>query len=258
MLPSFIVIGTKRGGSTALYEYLVSHPAVVRSKVKKGSHYFDVNFERGWEWFRSTFPLAGRRGVITGEASPYYMFHPLGMERIAAAMPGVKLLAVLREPVARAWSQYQFECRRGYEDLPFEEAVEREPERLSGEEERMRRGEASFAWRHQSYLARSRYAEQLERVYHLFPPERVLVLRSEALLANPDAELAKAWRFLDLPPHQVDQVRTFKVGGYQVGVPGALRTRLDEYFAPHNRRLYELPGIDFRFEPASGRSPSRL
>src|SRR6266498_189443 len=88
MLPGFLVIGTKRGGSTSLYEYLIRHPDVAGCLLTKGSHYFDVNFGRGWSWFRAAFPLAGGRRAIAGEASPYYMFHPLAPQRIAAARTG--------------------------------------------------------------------------------------------------------------------------------------------------------------------------
>src|SRR6266542_2170470 len=114
MLPGFLVIGTKRGGSTSLYEYLIRHPDVAGCLLTKGSHYFDVNFGRGWSWFRAAFPLAG------------------GRRAIAAALPEVRLIAVLRDPVERAWSHYRYERHRGYEDLPFEEALRREPERLAG------------------------------------------------------------------------------------------------------------------------------
>src|SRR6266508_83824 len=108
MLPGFLVIGTKRGGSTSLYEYLIRHPDVAGCLLTKGSHYFDVNFGRGWSWFRAAFPLAGGRRTIAGEASPYYMFHQLAPQRIAAALPEVRLIAVLRDPVERAWLQRQF------------------------------------------------------------------------------------------------------------------------------------------------------
>jgi len=252
MLPAFVVIGTKRGGSTALFEYLLSHPMVRRGNVRKGSRYFDMHYDRGWNWFRSTFPLArplASGEVVTGEASPYYMFHPLAPRRLAAALPEARLLAVLRDPVDRAWSQWQFERRLGHEDLPFEEAIAREPERLAGQAERIEAGGESFAWRHHSYLARGRYAEQLERLYELFPPSQVLVCQSEALLADPNATLATAWPFLGLPDHRIDRPRAFKMGGYQDGMPPAVRARLEAYFAPWNQRLYQLPGIGFRFGP---------
>ena len=91
---------------------------MVRSGLSKGSHYFDVRFSLDWNWYRSTFPLASNRGVITGEASPYYLFPSHAPRRIAAALPHVRLIAVLRDPVDRAYSQYQFERRGGFEERP--------------------------------------------------------------------------------------------------------------------------------------------
>ncbi len=254
LLPSFLVIGTKRGGSTSLYEYLVRHPDVAGCLLKKGSHYFDVNFSRGSSWYWSVFPLDAGRRAITGEASPYYMFHPLAPQRIAATLPEARLIAVLRDPVDRAWSHYQYERRLGSEELPFRQALEREPERLAGEVERMvvEPGYSSFAYRHFSYLARGCYAEQLERVHAVVPPSQVLVLQSEAMFADPGAELARAWRFLDLEPHPLGEVPVFKAGGHGEAMPAPARRWLEQYFAGHNQRLYRLSGIDFRWPAPAG------
>jgi Sulfotransferase domain len=246
--PSFLIIGAKRAGTTSLYEYIVEHPGVVRSRLPKGSHYFDVRFSRGWNWYRSTFPLAIHRQAITGEASPYYLFHPLAPRRIAAALPEVRLIAILRDPVDRAYSQYQFERRGGFEELPLEQALDQEPERLAGEAERMvnEPGYESFAYRHHGYLARGRYAEQLERLYALVSPSRVLVLQSEMLLVDPDAVLDRVWRFLGLSPHSLDRPRLLDRGSYQP-MPDSIRDRLRAYYKVFNQRLYQLPGVDFRW-----------
>jgi hypothetical protein len=248
LLPSFLIIGAKRAGTTSLYEYIVEHPGVIRSRLAKGSHYFDVRFARGWHWYRSTFPLAIHRQAITGEASPYYLFHPLAPRRIAAALPDVRLIAILRDPVDRAYSQYQFERRGGFEELPLDQALDQEPERLAGEAERMvnEPGYESFAYRHHGYLARGCYAEQLERLYELVSPSRVLVLQSELLLADPNAVLGRVWRFLDLPPHILSYPRRLDSGSYEP-MPDTIRDRLRAYYEVPNQRLYKLPGVDFRW-----------
>jgi hypothetical protein len=252
LLPGFLIVGAKRSGTTSLFEYMVEHPGVLRSGTPKGSHYFDVRFSRGWGWYRSTFPLALNRQAITGEASPYYLFHPLAPSRIAAALPDVRLIAVLRNPVDRAYSQYQFERRFGFEGLPLEEALDAEAGRLAGEVGRMLRepGYESFAYRHHGYLARGRYAEQLERLYELFAPSQVLLLQSEALLADPDPVLRRVWDFLGLPPYTVDHPQLLDTGSYRP-MPDAVRDRLASYFDSHNRRLYDLPGVDFRWPAAA-------
>jgi hypothetical protein len=252
MLPTFLVVGAKRAGTTSTYQYLIRHPEVRSCIVGKGTHYFDVAHARGWGWYRSSFPLVGGH-AITGEASPYYMFHPLAPARIAAALPEVRLIVVLRNPIDRAWSHYQLERRLGHEQLRFEDALAREPERLAGERERMLAdpGYHSAAWRHHSYLARSRYAEQLERLYELFQPSQVFVLQSEALRADPNRALAPVWRFLGLGPcTQLDSLAYDRGMGNET-MSAATRTRLEAYFDEHNRRLYGLPGVDFRW-PAGG------
>jgi hypothetical protein len=247
MLPSFLVIGAKRSGSTSLFEYTSSHPRVAPCHVKKGTHYFDVNFGRGWRWFRSSFPLAFP-GKITGEASPYYMFHPLAPARMAAALPEARLVAVLRDPVTRAYSHYQYERRRGFEDLSLDDALDQEDSRLAGEVERMVADPTyqSFEHRHHGYLARGRYAEQLDEIREHFPAEQLLVLQSEELFENADAALDGVWRHLSLPPYRLGAVSAFKAGSYDA-IPESARDRLTAYYAEHNSRLYAQAGISFRW-----------
>jgi Sulfotransferase domain len=252
MLPTFLIVGAKRAGTSSLYQYLIRHPDVHACISGKGAHYFDVCYQRGWRWYRSSFPLAARGG-ITGEASPYYMFHPLAPARIAAALPAARLIVVLRNPVDRAWSHYHNERRLGVEPLRFEDAIGCEPERLAGQAEQMAAdpGFHSFAWRHHSYLARGRYAEQLDRLYHLFPPDQVLVIQSELLHADPNRALESVWRFLGLAPFTVHDRLAYKANDTHETMAAATREGLNAYFEEPNRRLYRLPGVGFRWSVAA-------
>src|SRR5439155_3447898 len=148
MLPDYLIIGAQRAGTTSLYLYLTQHPCVAPVVIGKGVHYFDVDFAKGPGWYRGHFPVAARRylsrvgrdrPLITGEGSPYYLFHPLVPERVAALLPEARLIALLRDPVERAYSHYQHFVERGIETLTFEQALEAEPERLKGEVERLHR-----------------------------------------------------------------------------------------------------------------------
>ncbi|HET8600139.1 MAG TPA: sulfotransferase domain-containing protein [Segeticoccus sp.] len=246
MSPTFLVVGTKRGGTTSTYHWIVRHPSIAPCRALKGTHYFDVNYGRGPGWFRSKFEPLSSGFQITGEASPYYMFHPLAPARIARALPDVKLILVLRDPVARLWSHYQYEVARGHEHLSVTEAVAAEPSRLRGEVQRMQADPAyeSFSYRHHSYLSRGHYAEQLERLYEFFAAEQVLILQSERLFADPNLELTKVWEFLDVPPVRLAGLTAMKQGRYSA-MPEEQVEQLREYYRPHNRLLYALPGIDF-------------
>ena len=142
--PDFLIVGAQRCGTTTMFKTLVQHPDVVRPFLRKGVHYFDKSYWRGERWYRGHFPLTvttklrgrGHR-VLTGESSPYYMFHPLARQRLASDLPGVKLLVLLRDPVVRAYSAHSHEQARGFEDLEFEAAVEAEAGRIAGERERL-------------------------------------------------------------------------------------------------------------------------
>jgi hypothetical protein len=221
-LPDFLIIGTKRGGTTSLYRYLEAHPAVLplvpsarhlplRDNMK-GVRYFDTGYHHSRSWYRSHFPTAATRALaaretevapITGEASPYYLFHPTAAERAADVVADAKVIVLLRDPVERAYSHHAEQCRGGAEGLSFEEAVRAEPVRLAGEAERIRRDPRyrSHAHQHQSYVAQSRYAESLARWQAHFPAERMLVVCSEELFASPERELHRVQTFLGLPHH---------------------------------------------------------
>ena len=115
ILPRYLIIGAQKSGTTTLYEYLNQHPAVARSFIQE-VHFFDLNFARGLEWYRAHFPTYLRREyvrsrrrmeLITGEASAYYLFHPLVCARVRETLPDVRLIVVLRDPVERAWAHYR-------------------------------------------------------------------------------------------------------------------------------------------------------
>ena len=255
LLPDYLIIGAQRAGTTSLFKYLVQHPAVGRPFLGKGAHFFDTNYSADLDVYRAYFPTIAtkwyvkatrRMDLVTGEGSPYYLAHPHAPHRIAGTLPDVKLIALLRDPVERAYSHYQHEVARGFETLSFDEAVEREPERLAGELERMRSDPSynSFAFQHHSYLSRGRYAEQLKVWYGLFPKEQILVLRSEDLFSNPDGTYREALRFLGVPSRSLREYEVFNPRKYS-NMNVETRQRLVQHFAEPNERLYELVGVDF-------------
>jgi hypothetical protein len=244
-LPDFIIIGTQKGGTTSLYAALVGHPGVVPA-LRKELHYFD-HARRSLLPYRANFPLNTEGRPLSGEATPYYLFHPLAPGRVRAAVPGAKLIVLLRDPAERAYSQYTHEAKLGFEKLPFEEALAAEEGRLAGEEERIRRDPAykSYAHQHHSYLARGVYVDQLLAWRRLFPAEQVLVLSSEALFEDPTATLDKVLRFLGLRGSGALAFPERNKGSYAAPLSPERRERLRGYYRPHNERLYEYLGRDF-------------
>jgi hypothetical protein len=250
-LPDFIVIGAMKCGTTSLFNYLSQHPSVVRA-TKKEVHFFDNHFHRGLDWYRAHFPLRyslRRKAAITGEGSPYYLFHPHAPARIHSAVPGAKLIVVLRDPVKRAFSHYMHEVSFGREVLSFEDAIDREQERLHGELDRMLQDDGYSSFNHQnfSYLSRGVYADQLEQWLQLFSRDQLLVLRAEDLFSNPSHTLGIATDFLGIAPLALAEYRQLnsKAGGARI--KPETRERLYDYFDPHNRRLNRMLGRDFRW-----------
>jgi hypothetical protein len=247
-LPSALIIGAQRSGTTSLFNYLAQHPDVLLPLAKE-IHYFDLHYARGVRWYRGRFPFGHRlrSPVLTLDASPYYLPHPLAPERAVRLLPDVKLVAVLRNPIDRTLSHYQHEVRAGRETLSLAEALEREAERLAGEEERLRRDPDYYSYNHHrySYTHRGRYIEQIRRWAQHFPRSRFLVVQSERLFRDPAAVSAAVYDFLGLRPHRLERYDPFYQGNYDRAMPADLRKRLSVYFEPHNRELYRWLGEEF-------------
>lgn len=244
--PDFIIIGAQKAGTKSLYNYLIQHPDVKAAR-RKEVHYFDLNHEKSASWYQSYFPLVRRAAKhrISGEASPYYIFHPLVPERIAASLPKVKLIALLRNPIDRAYSHYQHSVKFGFEKAPFDEALRRERELLPAETAHLRSdpGYRSFAHRHYSYVSRGLYAEQLERWLRFFTADQLLILKSEELFTEPERTFLRVVRFLELREWSTLEWRVYNPGSYSERLDPDVRDRLRQLFHPHNQRLAELTGI---------------
>lgn len=249
-LPQFLIIGTQRGGTTSLYHYLAAHPDV-RRPLRKEIQYFTLHHARGDGWYRAHFPVsAATRGRSTFEATPYYLFHPRAAARAADTLPDAKIIALLRDPVSRAFSHWQHTRMRGLEPLAFDDALDAEPERLAGEEARLAadptyRSDAHRIW---SYASRGEYAVQLERWLAVYRREQLLVLRSEDLYRDPAGTHARALEFLGLPPATLDDYPRYTRRTSGEEMSAGARRRLQAHFRPHNERLTALVGAGMRWD----------
>ena len=241
-LPTFLVVGAQRSGTTSLYEYLAAHPDVFMATPKE-LHFFDRHLDRGVDWYRSRFEGArGERAV--GEATPAYLYVPSAAEGMADVVPECRLVAVLRNPVDRAFSHYLLERGRGWEDRSFEDAIDAEPERLaSGSIDELL---------HHSYVDRGRYVRQLRRIGERFARSALLVLLFEDLRDRPEDTYREVCRFLGVdegfrPPvlgrvyNAADASRRRRDAGRMAR---AVRRRLLEAFRADNDALGEWLGRD--------------
>lgn len=254
VLPSFVIVGTQKGGTTYLYSLLSTHPQIVGS-ARKEVQSFSLYSDKGLPWYRAQFPAKHKveapsasmgKPVIAGEASPYYMFHPRAIRNLAATLPDVKIIVLLRNPVTRAVSHYNHNVERGFEKLGFEEALAAEPSRTKGQRELMLASETyqSEAYRNFSYVARGDYLPQLEEIVGRFPHENVLVLASEPFFKDPAATVKQVCGFLGVEPWTPPlQVR--RNSGMYNQPDQRILDRLKEHFEPINKTLYAHVGTDY-------------
>jgi hypothetical protein len=250
-MPSFLIVGAQRAGTTSLHEYLATHPQIRWPPLVKGMHYFTMEYTRGEAWYRAQFPsqrTLRRSGRVTGEASPYYLFHPYAAERIQATVPDVRIIAILRDPVKRAWSHYHHEVARGNEQLSFRAAVEAEPERMDGEDRRL----ADPAYRsphhrHHAYLGRGRYAQQLTRYFNRLGRERVLVLESGRFARDTQSCLDEVTEHLGIHRLELRRADHHNARSYPE-MEDDLQRWVAQRLEADNERLFALLGARFAWQ----------
>ncbi len=260
-LPDFFVMGTKRGGTTSLWNNLLRHPQVLgmypQVRGRKSTDFFFSSDRGSLAWYRSHFPSAAQRAVharrtgaaITGEASPYYMFGPHSPRLIRSTVPDARLLVLLRDPVDRAYSHHQERVKQGVENLSFEDALAAEEARLAPDEARWLADPAYYSEAHDffSYRSRGVYLPQVQRILASFPSEQVLLQRSEDFYTDYQAAFSQVTDFLGLtrsdlgiPEHHNRIPRS----------PMSDRTRaeLASFYAPHNAALEQFVGRSFDWQ----------
>ena len=271
ILPSFAVIGAQRAGTTSLFDDLLHHPEIAGPSgedkrlmwPEKELDFFSNRYYEGLGWYRGFFPTTvsrrrarrAGRSLIAGEATPFYLVHPGAPERMAATLPGMRLVVLLRDPVARAYSHYQLNRRTGLEPLSFEDALASEEDRLAGEGDRLRADPRyrSPAFRLYSYFTRGLYAEQLERWLAHFPREQFAIYSAEEFFARRDEVYREIVAFLGVRPKRRSELpwrrtlggRTSAAAKAKNRVPydpldPALRAALEERYAEPNARLVGL------------------
>lgn len=254
-LPDFVVIGAQKSGTTTLFTILSEHPQVM-SPFNKEPHYFDNNFYKPLTTgYRFQFPLKAymllrgmrhRSSVITGEATPFYLFHPLVPGRMKKVIPKARLLVILREPVERAYSHYQYAVKNGNETRSFADAISHEVEQVEAEKEKLKKGQSfdNRLLQNNSYISRSHYHEQLERWFQYYSPEQLFILSSEYFFSRHQEALEQIRAFLGLnlnayPPRQ--ELPVANPNAYHKMDTGIYH-RLRTYFEPLNEELFQLIG----------------
>lgn len=260
-LPSVFILGATKSGSSSLTSILWQHPAHVPPVTKELMYlqrlpHFKSNYEfhpfAAFFWgryrnghatysldgYRKFFPLRMRMhgNEFTSDCDPFNFYCPVAMRRLQAFADAPRFIISLRDPVDRAFSDYNMFASNVKKSRTFEQAIEDE---LAGTEER-------FRFR---YLNQSIYEPHLRRWLEHFPRESFFILSAEDLFENPTKVARQMFEFLNLPqPPDALNLSPRNVGKYEKSMELTTRRSLAEYFRPHNERLYALLGRDFGWD----------
>ncbi len=248
VLPNFIIPGTVRSGTTSLYYNICEHPSVLEASYDEIG-FFDSNYNLGINWYRSMFPTQKEMELvrknsgcaITGEDTPFYFWKKEAIERIFLTLPNVKIIVIFRNPVDRAYSNYNLGVRMNTEKLTFEEAIDEEIQYLN------ENGFRKTIDHRRSYITKGIYQEQLKLWLDIFPREQIHILSTEQMQENPQRELQKIFSFLKIDEYIIKNPQKRKSTDYTKMRPDT-RSRLLDYYKSHNEELFRIIKQRFNWE----------
>ena len=249
--PNFIIIGAMKAATTSLYTYLKQHPDVFMTSIKEPMFFNNFQKETNFklhgrktkkittfEQYYTLFNSVKNESAI-GEASPSYISNKDCPNLIHKHLPNTKIIAVLRQPVARAYSNYLHARRADRESISdFETAFNKETERKT---------ENWSPLYH--YKSKGYYAEQLERYFTLFPKENIKVLLFEDLVNNPIETTQELFKFLNIDKAFIPETsKKANVSGTPKGIFGWIIMKLRYYnLIPNIQFSNYLPNFMIQF-----------
>ncbi len=242
-LPTAVIVGDQKAGTTQLYAYMVKHPRCLGA-AEKEVNYFSKHAHRSVAWYRSRFPWrrrVWRRRAQVLEASPSYLATPSALRKMGQVLPNARVVVLLRDPVSRAFSHYQHWKTRHMESRSFEEVVEEE---ICANTFPAKWGVAldENCPRMWGYVARGYYALQLELLYKVYRRNRVLVIDSSSLFADTAAVCNRVFSYLGLEDFDVEPTKVYNRGFYRETIHPRVAERLREHYRPYDAMLAEILG----------------
>jgi hypothetical protein len=262
--PDFFIIGTPKGGTTSLAQYLYKHPRII-PPAKKECEYFSWRKHQGLNNYLQNFPLKKEaKNCLTFEATPSYLYFEDAPKNIANFFPDIKLIALLRDPVNRAYSDWNFHHDsafvRNREDLrdkrSFNKAIQ-----IEFKDPTLITPPKGFG-----YLLKGEYSKHLKSWYNHFPKEQLLLLESADLRECPQKVLNEITNFLGLPPfdgnlekgdekvnqlleipdeNESNSLKEYNVNKYKEPMSEQIKSELEKYFVPYNEELKKITGRTF-------------
>jgi len=254
VLPQCFVIGVVRSGTTSLYHYLSQHPSIAPAAYDELG-YFDDNYHLGVNWYKSLFPTKFTKNRIikkhgkflTYDVTPFYIYNPLVAKRIFESFPKAKIISNLRNPIDRAYSNYNDAVEMGDMKIPFEEVVQIAMDEIDKNKSKLNNEAYIVDTYYENILARGFYADQLKIWFKKFQKNQLLMVQSEDLAQKTDQILTKIFEFLDLPYFKIKDLTKQNKREYPP-MKAETRKLLIEFYRPYNEKLYNLINQHFDWE----------
>jgi hypothetical protein len=254
VLPQCFVIGVVRSGTTSLYHYLSQHPSIAPAAYDELG-YFDDNYHLGVNWYKSLFPTKFTKNRIikkhgkflTYDVTPFYIYNPLVAKRIFESFPKAKIISNLRNPIDRAYSNYNDAVEMGDIKIPFEEVVQIAMDEIDKNKSKLNNEAYIVDTYYENILARGFYADQLKIWFKKFQKNQLLMVPSEDLAQKTDQILTKIFEFLDLPYFKIKDLTKQNKREYPP-MKAETRKLLIEFYRPYNEKLYNLISQHFDWD----------
>jgi hypothetical protein len=254
VLPNFIIAGTSRSGTTSLYHNLLSHPNIYPG-AHKSAGFFDYNFDKGLNFYKSHFSTKLHKNYVnkvkkqlfcTGEATTTYLLEPKLANRIKDTVPDLKIIVILRNPIERAFSHYNYYVMRQESKFDtFEQAIDFEKKIISNN---LLNNVNKFEDRRfYSFLREGMYIENLKKLFEVFPKRQLHIIQFEEFATDTLKTLESTFKFLDLENFQINNIKKLNAIEYQE-IDSDTRKFLKEFFEPYNAKLYDAIGKNFHWK----------
>ena len=264
LLPDAIIVGNNKSASNTVFYNLIEHPQI-KGSSRRENRFFDANYWRGTNWYRSYFPTKSTKAkfekknskLIILDSSPTAYLHPYAAERLQKLLPNSKLIILFRNPTDHAYSLYHHRVRMRVENDTFENCILHDQERFEETERKWKNDLVrEHTWKdlRLSYLSDGIYFNHIEKWFSLFPLKNIHCINVDDLAKEPIFVLNKICNFLNLPEFSFknyvkknvnkedSRKETYKPMNQDT------RKQLIEFYKPHNAKLESFLNMKFNWD----------
>jgi hypothetical protein len=264
LLPNTIIVGNNKSASNTIYFNLLDHPQIVGAS-RRENRFFDVNYWRGINWYKSHFPKKSiekefeksNSKLIILDSSPTAYLHPFAASRVKKLLPSAKLIILFRNPTDHAYSLWHHRVRTNVESETFEDCILNDQERFEETEKKWRNDEVrEHTWKdlRLSYVSDGIYFNHIKKWYSLFPKENIHCINVDDLSKEPIIVLNKICNFLDIPEHHFKNYVKKNVNKEDPRqktskpINPDTRKKLVEFYKPYNEKLESFLEMKFNWD----------